>query len=535
MRTVGKALVDMLETLDVEVVFGIPGVHTVELYRGLARSGIRHITPRHEQGAGFMADGYARATGKPGVCLLITGPGLTNALTAMAQAMQDSIPMLVISGANPRDTLGKGLGHLHELPDQHGLLAKLTPHAYSVRDAEELPVALTKAFEIFASARPGPVHIEIPIDLMSETMPEYELAEPAAAPPQAADDDCRRFAELASSAKCPVILAGGGTARARSELIQFAETLDAPIITTANARSAMGDHPLHVPASGHLKSVRAAIANADLVIGVGTEMGPTDYDVYADGKFPNIARFLRIDIDAEQIGRGPEPILGMVAEAAAALRAIIAYLPNTPALKDGAGRAAEIVRAALNELTPEILADLDIIDCVIEALPGCTLVGDSTQLIYSGNTMHRAPVPSGWFNSATGFGTLGYGPPAAIGASIANPDAPVVCIVGDGGIQFTLAELGSARDANAPVIFLIWNNSGYREIEKFMIENQIEPVGVKPSPPDFESMAKAYGLAFARPESRDELAAELAKAWEQRQAAVIELRDPEVFPDCGYR
>ena len=146
--------------------FGIPGVHTVELYRGLAGSKIRHVTPRHEQGAGFMADGYARVSGKPGVAFVITGPGLTNTITAMGQARADSIPMLVISGVNASGTLGKGLGHLHELPDQRGMMEKVALFSQRITGAGELPEVLARAFQLFARSRPGPVHIEIPIDVM---------------------------------------------------------------------------------------------------------------------------------------------------------------------------------------------------------------------------------------------------------------------------------------------------------------------------------------------------------------------------------
>src|SRR5688500_12286038 len=159
--TGGEFLVKLLEAYGVEIIFGIPGVHTVELYRGLAASRIRHVTPRHEQGAGFMADGYARLTGKPGVCFVITGPGLTNIATAMAQAYQDSIPMLVISGVNSVAELGHGNGNLHELPDQQGLAAKLTAFSHTLFRAENLPAVLARAFAVFQSARPRPVHIEI--------------------------------------------------------------------------------------------------------------------------------------------------------------------------------------------------------------------------------------------------------------------------------------------------------------------------------------------------------------------------------------
>ncbi|WP_276323642.1 thiamine pyrophosphate-binding protein, partial [Burkholderia cepacia] len=164
-RTCGEALVDLLERYGVECVFGIPGVHTVELYRGLAESSIRHVTPRHEQGAGFMADGYARVTGRPGVCFIITGPGMTNIATAMAQAYADSIPMLVISSVNARRELGSGDGRLHELPSQREVFAGLTAFSHTLLDAADLPQVLARAFAVFESARPRPVHIEIPLDV----------------------------------------------------------------------------------------------------------------------------------------------------------------------------------------------------------------------------------------------------------------------------------------------------------------------------------------------------------------------------------
>ena len=188
MTTVGEALISLLEAHGVDTVFGIPGVHTIELYRGLARSKIRHVTPRHEQGAGFMADGYARVSGRPGVAFVITGPGLTNIITAMAQARADSVPMLVISGVNTAATLGKGLGYLHELPDQRGMLATMALFSQRIGDAAELPDALARAFTLFGSSRPGPVHIEIPLDVMGKPAGQLAAASPG---PGRSDRRCR--------------------------------------------------------------------------------------------------------------------------------------------------------------------------------------------------------------------------------------------------------------------------------------------------------------------------------------------------------
>jgi acetolactate synthase-1/2/3 large subunit len=321
MTTVGEALISLLEAHGVDTVFGIPGVHTVELYRGLARSNIRHITPRHEQGAGFMADGYARVTGKPGVAFVITGPGLTNTITAMGQARADSIPMLVISGVNATTTLGKGLGYLHEMPDQRGMMEKLALFSHRIMDASDLPDVLARAFELFATGRPGPVHIEIPTNVMALPADGLSARSAGASTPRAEMSAVVEAAKLAAAAKRPLILAGGGAKAAEVSLRKLAELLDAPVVTTANARGLLHRHPLGVPASPSLKAVRALMADADFVIAIGTEFGPTDYDMYGDGGFVLPASLVRIDIDEAQLGRRPATI-DIRADSASALEAL---------------------------------------------------------------------------------------------------------------------------------------------------------------------------------------------------------------------
>ncbi|WP_422050778.1 5-guanidino-2-oxopentanoate decarboxylase [Shimia sp.] len=530
MKTVGVALVEMLEQLETEVVFGIPGAHTIELYRGLAASTIRHIMPRHEQGAGFMADGYARVSGKPGVCLLITGPGLTNALTAMAQAMQDSIPMLVITGVNPASSFGRGRGLLHELPDQQGLIRAMTPHSHSLRSAEELPGALRAAFDLFESARPGPVHIEIPTDLMAAPMPDYTLPPSSAQPPQAEPSALQAAAELIAQAKTPLIFAGGGCKGAGNAVLSFSQQIDAPVISTANARADLGQHPLHVPASASLPEVREIIAEADLVIGLGTEMGATDYDVYMDGGFPPLQRFIRADIDADRFTQEPVCEVALHGDITQTLIGLAPLLPPT-ADRGGNARTQALLAAATPPAGTPMAADLAILQAVTDALPGCIIVGDSTQLVYSGNLfLPTTQTLGGWFNSATGYGTLGYAPPAAVGAALALPEAPVVCLVGDGGLQFSIAELAAATDAGTPVIFLVWNNAGYREIETYMADAEISPIGVDPSCPDLMQIAAAYGMKDLRATDLDGLTAALAQVRENRTPALIEC----IAPDDTY-
>ncbi|EHR01069.1 5-guanidino-2-oxopentanoate decarboxylase [Bradyrhizobium sp. WSM471] len=521
--TLGEALITLLEAHGVDTVFGIPGVHTVELYRGLARSKIRHITPRHEQGAGFMADGYARASGRPGVAFVITGPGLTNTITAMGQARADSVPMLVISGVNATSTLGKGLGFLHELPDQRGMMEKVALFSERVTEAAELPDALARAFALFSSARPGPVHIEIPTDVMVKPAGGIGAALSNAAPPPPAASAIAEAARLIKASRRPLILAGGGAKRADAALTSFAETLGAPVVETANARGLLHRHPLCVPASPSLKAVRALMADADLVIAAGTEFGPTDYDAYGNGGFVLPQNLIRIDIGADQIARHPISV-AIQTDCAEALGALLTELdPAHVAAKNGESRAAAARDAALAELKPDYIAQVRAVEAIRDALPGAIIVGDSTQPIYAANLYYDHDRPAGWFNAATGFGALGYGPPAAIGAALAEPEAPVVCLTGDGGFQFTLPELGAALDAEARVIFVVWNNRGYREIENSMLKRGVEPVGVSPAPPDFCKLAEAYGMAGERLTSIGDLGHALKRARAAGKPRVIEI------------
>ncbi|MDX0996976.1 5-guanidino-2-oxopentanoate decarboxylase [Sinorhizobium medicae] len=523
LKTVGETLVDLLEANGVEVVFGIPGVHTVELYRGLSASKIRHVTPRHEQGAGFMADGYARVSGKPGVALVITGPGLTNTITAMAQARQDSIPMLVISGVNRRDSLGHGQGLLHELPDQHGMIKTLALYSHTLLNPADLPLVVDRAFAVLLSGRPGPVHIEIPTDVMALRI-EYRPSAPATATrPRSDSETLQRAAILCAEAARPVIVCGGGALTAEAEVRELAERIDAPVVTTVNARGILAGHPLRVPASPSLKAVRALLREADLVLALGTEMGQTDYDLYADGGFPPLKNLVRTDIDAAQLARGPQAALSILSGARAATAGILGFLPDHAAARDGILRAEATRKAALRELTPKMLAEVGVVEAIYRTLPDCIIVGDSTQAVYAGNLYCDAPRQRAWFNSATGYGSLGYAPPAAVGAAVADRERPVICLVGDGGFQFSLAEIGSAVDAAAQVVFLVWNNDGYREIESYMVENGITPEGVKPSAPDFLLAAKAYGVPAERLATVKDLPRALADAVSRSGPSLIEI------------
>lgn len=491
--TVGEYLVELLAAHGIDTIFGIPGVHTVELYRGLAASRIRHVTPRHEQSAGFMADGYARASGRPAACFVITGPGLTNALTAMGQAYADSIPMLVISSVNARGAMGSGDGHLHEATDQRRMAGAVAAFSHTVLHPAELPQVVARAFAVFAAARPRPVHIELPLDLI---VADAGGLPPIAPPPRlsrpvAPAADIAAAAAMLAEANAPVILVGGGALEAAAPLRALAERLDAPVAMTINARGVLPPgHPLGVSVSASMPAVRALVAASGCVLAVGTELGPTDYDMYSTGAMPHPARLIRLDIDPEQAMRGALPDLALIGDATANLAALAERI--SPAAHDGAARAAAANAGGLAELDDGMRRDIAILDRLRDALPEAIVVGDSTRQVYAGNLGYAAPRPRAWFNAATGYGALGYGLPAAIGAALAEPSRPVVCLAGDGGLQFTLAELGAATEAGARVIVLLLNNSGYGEIKLYMRQRGIATIGVDLFTPDFQGLARAF-------------------------------------------
>jgi len=524
MTSIGEALVRQLEKRGVEVIFGIPGVHTVELYRGLAGSNIRHVTARHEQGAGFMADGYARTANKPGVAFVITGPGLANALTPMMQARADSVPMLVVSGVNKRANLGRGLGHLHELPQQQQMAATVALTSTQLAGAADLTPTLDQAYGIFKNGRGGPVHIEVPIDVMAMAF-DQPLAVGVDETSEPLDKDAiERAAKVLRVAKSPVILAGGGARLAQDDLRRIAERLDAPVIETVNGRGLMHAHALVVPASPSLEAVRDLIRQADCVLALGTELGPTDYDMYQNGGFPTFSNLIRVDICPDQLARHPVdyPIAGRVEDV---LPRLSNLLGSGGAQNNGATRAERARTAARIEIGADMRLQLGLLECLRSAMPGAVLVGDSCQVTYAGNLYFDHDRPGGWFNAATGFGALGYAIPAAIGAALGDASAQVVCLMGDGGAQFTLPELMVAVDENLPVLFIIWNNQGYREIETSMKAAGVDIVGCDPTPPDFRYIAKACGIPFQRVEmAEDALKQALRNVQPLNGPAMIEIK-----------
>lgn len=524
----GEALPALLEAYGVRHVFGIPGNHTLELYRGLSASGISHITTRHEQGAGFMADGYARASGMPGVCFLISGPGLLNAATALGQSLADSIPVLVVTAVAATHSLGKGLGELHELPDQQAAASSFCRRSLHVDSPAMLIEQVATAFELFETKRPGPVHLQIPMDVMEQVLPLELLRSSIAAAKNRRDkgsrtmsklDDTQRQAlgamvEALRNASAPLLLCGGGAVSAADQWCSVAEKLDLPVITTSNAKGLMPpDHPLAVGGSPSLGCTRLALSKADVVLAVGTEFGETDYDLLMNGELDFAGKLLRIDIDEAQLERNQNAELKLCADARSAAQGFARDLDIAAGQSARAARSqfgspgakrAQMMRAeALDEphWHPQMA---EFFAAITRALGDTCVVGDSTRPTYYATWQYEPLRPRRYFHSVTGFGTLGYSIPAAFGAAVAL-DEPVLALTGDGGAQFTLTELATAVDQKLSVTVLIWHNRGYEEIENSLRGRGVSQESTVISAPDFSLIARAYSVPFSEPETFSEL------------------------------
>ncbi|MEM6483879.1 MAG: 5-guanidino-2-oxopentanoate decarboxylase, partial [Pseudomonadota bacterium] len=521
-------LVQLLERYGIDTVFGIPGNHTVQLYRGLSRAGLRHVSPRHEQGAVFMADGYARASGNPAACFLISGPGLGNAVTPLLQALADSIPVLVVSAVASRDQLGMGEGRLHEVPDQRLLASQCTRFSHTLMRPAELPKVLARAFAVFDGQRPGPVHIEIPLDVITMDASNLPVTIwPRMHPPGPDERAIKLLAERLLVAASPALIVGGGAIGAAREIRELVERIHMPVVTTVNGKGILPpDHPSLVRGSPSLPCVRDALLASDCVLAVGTEFGETDYDMLFAGELRGLKWLARIDIDPQQFSRNQMADLAICSDSVLAVDALLRLLRSET--MDSTRQHAVSGQQRCHELNQRVLAerhyhrDMAVLFAALrDSLPGLCLVGDSTLPTYYAVWQYDAPAARRYFHSATGMGTLGYAIPAAIGARRAlNPEVPVVALIGDGAAQFTAMELASAVQERLPIIVLLWNNHGYREIKAGMLAADVEPVGVDILPPDFLALAQSLRCDAMRIEGIEELGRALKQAWNTAREAM---------------
>ncbi|TDC70293.1 acetolactate synthase [Actinomadura sp. GC306] len=494
----GRALARSLAAHGVDHVFGIPGTHNLEIYSWLAAYGIAQTAPRHEQGAGYAADAYARTTGRPGVVVATTGPGLLNAVTAAAQAYSDSVPVLLVSPGLPVRDPATVTGRLHETKDQSGALGAIVAWSHRVTSVAEVEAAVARAFAFLTGPeRKRPVHIEVPVDVLTERAALGPA--PATSPPVpagAAPADLVEAAARTLAAGPATIVAGGGSRGASAELTELAGLLGAPVVTTANGKGVVSEyHPLSLGVALHLPAVRHRLETCGAVVAVGTELSEADFWTAP----PELDNVVRIDLDPAQRGRHV-----LVGDAAPTVRALIDCLKSLG--RTAPAEAAEVpgLRRTRDEQAREQGRRwLEWLDAVrAELASDAVITSDSAMACYYGALPNLPVEPAGRYLHPTGYGTLGYALPAAVGAKIAAPDRQVVALSGDGGIQFTLSELATAAGLGLPLPVVVFDNGGYGEIRAEMAARGDAPVAVDQHTPDLPAIARAYGcdgLVASRP------------------------------------
>ena len=516
-RPLGAQISHMLKARGIDVIFGIPGVHNIEMYRGIEEAGITHILARHEQGAGFMADGYARASGKPGVAYVITGPGLTNVLTAAGQAYSDSVPLLVISSC--LDETAARRGQLHQMIDQEGAAACVFDWSHEVKSVEAVYTLVERAMNEFAGARPRPKHIQVPIALGGS------LAAPAPAPPparpqrpQAAVALVEDAAQRLIAARRPAIVLGGGAVPGASHVAKVLAGTGAAVFTTYSGRGLVADsYPLNLGAYLGRPDSAAFLAKADLVLVVGTELAEVDLWRTELG---HEAPLIRVDLDPVELDH-PMSDLAILSDSAAFLGALAEALPEHGQSDWEAGEVAELRARWRKETDAERPGIVPVAHALRAAVPEDTMIySDMTQFAYAAKEVWPMTHPGHWHHPM-GYGTLGYALPAAVGGAVARAGAPTLAIMGDSGFQYTMQELGTAVELGLPLPIFLWDNGKLKEIEDSMVRAQLAPNAVIARNPDFCALAAAYG---ARPDTLEEMQASVRAAFDADRPTLIHAR-----------
>jgi acetolactate synthase-1/2/3 large subunit len=523
-RIGGDLLVQRLREYGVRQVFGYPGGPLTPLYDALYRAPeVRHILARHEQGAAFAADGAARATGQPGVCIAVCGPGAFNAATPIAGAFSDSVPVLLINGQVPsRDPRS---GYYHE-NDQLTAFATFTKAQIRVEDVNGLVSGLDRAWTLTKQDRPGPVLFEVTGDALRAAAPATALP-PLSAPPlrRSADpSDVERLAHLIGNWRKPLLMVGGGviSARASAELMELAERLGAPVFHTLMGKSAFPtDHRLTAglpwkqgtsDASDMAQFISPLFAEADGMLAIGCRFTQVTTGTWALRPPKALAQ---IDVDATEIGRHYPVMLGLQADAREALLALLALLPKE---KRSPWTKADPPRE------PSRMAGMDLCGCIRRSLPRETIIiGDVTQLAYRMLVDFPVYEPRTFLHPAGGV-SMGYGIPAAIGVKAARPDRLVVAIVGDGCFQMTGMELATAVQEKLPVVVVLIHDGSLtliKMIQHRKYDNRF--IGVDLRNPDFGLLARALGVRAWRAESEPALETALGEALACQEPALMEV------------
>lgn len=530
--TGGAAAIAALEAAGVEVVFGIPGVHTLALYDALHDRGIRHVLARHEQGAGFMADGYARATGKPGVALIITGPGITNVSTPVGEAYADSSPVVIISSQVERPYAGKMRGNLHDIRDQSGLMGVVTKRSTPVVEFDRIAETVFGAVREATEGRPRPVHVELPLDLLAETGTFEAPSLASGYRPAPTRDEVEQAAELLATAEKPLIYVGGGATEASAAVTELADLLGAPVICSIMGKGIVSED--HAYGLGHAwdpwgrdNPADELLGACDVVLVLGSKLGAQETNYW---KMPLPATMIRVDIDADEINLNyPEPTLGIRADAGATADALVealrlrgSVIPKTS--PDEVDAYRQRIQSARKDDTyyPYIAALRD-------ALPtDGVIVQDMTMMSYRMNDAFPAYHPRSYLFPSS-YGTLGFSVPAAIGAKVGRPDAPVVAVVGDGGFQFTMQEVATAIQFEVTLPIVIFNDSTYTAVEQAMKhEFSGRTMATDLINPDYVKLADAYGIPGVRAETPSAMAEAIQAAFERRGPTIIDVPIPRM-------
>ena len=492
--TGGAAVVEMLRRHGVDTIFALPGVQNDALFVAFydAGEGLRVIHTRHEQGAAYMALGYARASGKVGAYAVVPGPGLLNTTAALATAYATNAPVLCISGQIPSDMIGRGFGLLHEIPDQLGILKRLTKWAARIEHPTQTGKLVNEAFRQLHDGRPRPVGIEIPPDVLAL---ETEISLPAAeAPPPVTEPDPElidKAAALLAAAKKPLLFVGSGAVDAAEEALAIAEMLQIPVVSFSGGKGIVSDR--HYLAQSALAG-HELWREADIVLAVGTRLHQPQLRWGVDRDL----KLIRIDLDPVEITRYFRPALGIVADAKAGLaalyRALLRHAPSRPSRRD----ELEALKAAtLSRLDQQLGPQCEYLRAIRGELPDDGIyVEDLTQIGYVGRMAFPVYQPRTYIHS--GYqGTLGFGFATALGAKIGRPDRPVVSVSGDGGFMFNVQELSTAVRHGIDIVAIVFADGAYGNVRRMQKEDYGNKlIGVDLQNPHFPKWPRA----LARPE-----------------------------------
>lgn len=524
-------LIEALKAENVKVIFGYPGGAVLPIYDKLYESGVFHVLTRHEQGAIHAAEGYARISGKPGVVIVTSGPGATNIVTGLTDAMMDSIPLVVFTGQVASNVIGSDA---FQEADVLGITMPITKHSYQVRDVRELPKIIKEAFHIATTGRPGPVLIDIPKDMSvaeAEFDYEQEVQLPGYQPTTKPNHlQIRKLVEAVGQAKRPVILAGAGVlhANAHEQLKQYAEQQHIPVIHTLLGLGGFpADHPLFLGMAGMHGTYTAnmALYECDLLINIGAR--------FDDRVTGNLAHFApkatvaHIDIDPAEIGKNVPTKIPIVGDAKEALIQLIEQNGKRPDVSEWLNKLNEWKREypLMYKREPGVLKPQRLIEMIHEYTNGeavvTTDVGQHQMWVAQ---YYKFKQPHRWVTSG-GLGTMGFGLPAAIGAQLAQPEATVVSIVGDGGFQMTLQELSVIQELNLPIKIVIVNNQALgmvRQWQEIFYEKRYSH-SLIPNQPDFVRLAEAYGMKAMRATTEEEAECVLKEAFATNAPVLLDF------------